>query len=199
MKEMTVFVGPTHGSKSTGALHIARRNQRLGKTVVLVRPKRSVRAYEQYGTLSTKNGETFPSHDIDTPGELSFVEDVDMIWVDEPFLFTFEQELLDFINRRRKRSEILVSSLGADCFLRPFGNVIPQLLASADKIVQCFADCDSCGEIGKATRTLALVDIKPGGIKVGATESFSACCPECWTYLLELPVEKRVENYKRNK
>lgn len=193
MKTLTIWVGPMASEKSTGALHKAKRYQRLHKKVKLFRPKISIRSHEKPGLLVTKNGESFKSIDVDSAQEIKdFSNDCEIIWIDEPFLFSDEDVLFEIIQDLRKDKDILVSSLGSDCYLNPFKTTIPRLLAVADEIKQCKADCDCCGAMNKATRTLLCVaNIPPGQIHVGGNESYGAVCPGCWTILMDLPADKR--------
>lgn len=188
-------------AKTTGALHAARRFVRLKKNVKLVRPLVSVRSHEKPGLLVTKNGESFPSIDVESAGEITDkVQDADVVWIDEPFLFDDETALFDIIQGLRKTKEILVSALGSDCYLQPFKRTMPRLLAVADDIVYCKADCDCCGAMGKATRTLICIDdIPPGQVHVGGMETYAATCPKCWTWLMSFPGgerKTRMETYQ---
>jgi len=172
------------GSKTTGALHTARRYERLGFKVVLIRPAISIRSHEKLGVLVTKNGEKFPSKECDGASDiLPLVKGYDVVWIDEPFLFKGEANLFDHVARIRETSIILISGIGCDCDQKPFGATMPRLLSVADQINWCPADCDCCGAINGATRHVILVPYTPGKPCPGGEESYCAACPECWTYL----------------
>jgi thymidine kinase len=183
-------------AKTTGALHAARRYIRMDFKVTLLRPKISLRSHEKAGLLVTKNNESFPAIDIETFDEiLPKAQSADVVWFDEIFLFPEEDKLFPLIQNLRRDKDILVSSLGADAKLSPFFKSMPQLLAVADDVIVCKADCDYCGAMGKATRTLfcadSSADIKTGDVFVGGTEAYIATCPECWSLLMELPPKSR--------
>ena len=186
MKSLTVWTGPMGSSKTTGALHAARRYQRQKLAVKLVRPINRVRQYEKHGLLVTKNGETFPATELEAASDITkSVIDADVVWIDEVFLFKDEEILYDLIQGLRKTKEILVSALSADCYLTPFKQSMPKLLAVADEIIHCKADCDLCGEMNKATRTLLCIDgIPQGQTHVGGGESYASTCPKCLTLLM---------------
>lgn len=199
MKELRVWTGPMGGAKTTGALHAARRYQRLGYNVVLIRPKVSIRAHEQHGTLVTKNGEKFPALETDTAFDVEkLAAGADVVWIDEPFLFKDEAFLFDWITNIRRNSIVLVSAIGCDCDQKPFGHTMPRLLSVADQINWCAADCDSCGDMNTATRHVILVNYVPGQPCPGGEESYCAACPECWTYLQQFPPPERRANFLRS-
>lgn len=198
MKELRVWTGPMGGSKTTGALHAARRYERLGQKVVLIRPRVSVRAHEQHGMLVTKNGEKYPAKECDDADEiLSLAEGAQVIWIDEPFLFTNEARVYEHITTIRKTSLILVSTLGCDAEHKPFFTSAPKILSVADQINWCPADCDCCGDMNAASRHVIHVNYTPGESCPGGEESFSAACPECWTYLQQFPPTERRSHFLR--
>lgn len=195
MMSLTVFCGPMGSSKTTKALHTARRYQRLNHKVVLFRPSTSRRSHESFGKLVTKNGEDFPAIETVSTEEIKpLSKEFDVVWIDEVFLFKDEDKLFDVIQDIRKDKEIIVSALGADCMMTPFGATMPKLLSVADNIIFCKADCDFCGGMNSATRTLLCVPAtREGQTFVGGTESYCACCVGCWNFLMDLPAEKRKE------
>jgi thymidine kinase len=196
MKPLYVWTGPMGAAKSTGALHAARRYQRMGKKVALIRPAISVRQHEAKGVLVTKNGESFTAFEVDSAAEVAkAAAEAEVLWVDEPFLFDDEPILFDIIQALRKEKVVLISALGADAELRPFGRTMPRLLSVADEVIHCKADCDVCGGMNQATRTLICVDYTSGEKKVGGTESYSAACPACWTFLQTVEPAKRRQHF----
>ncbi len=191
---LKVFCGPMCAAKTTGALHAARRYARHGKRVVLIRPAGSRRAHEgDPEALSTKNGESFPSFDVER------VEDIfersrgaDVVWLDEPNHFRHESRLLHIIPEIRRSSIILVSGLGATSELEPFGSSMPFFLATADDVQWRSADCDLCQTHGTATRSLYIGEApKSGQLKAGGAESYRPVCPKCWTSATALSPSER--------
>lgn len=198
---LVVYTGPMAGSKSTAALHAARRYERLGYKVVLIRPRISVRSHEQHGVLVTKNGEKYPASECDDSSEiLELAKDADVVWIDEPFLFKTESAVYDVVTTIRETSVVLVSTLGCDADQKPFFTSAPKLIAVADHVQFCNADCDSCGGFGIGTRHVIHVPYKHGEICPGGIDIFSSACPRCWNYLQQFePSERRDHFIRKNK
>jgi thymidine kinase len=173
--------GPVHAEKSTKAVQIARRYDRLHAKVVLVRPKRSVRKHERPGFLVTKSGLEYPSTEVDsTAGIAPAAYGADVVWIDEPALFPDEERLYDVVNSLRRTTPFLVSGLSATSEGEPFGTSMPRLMAVADKVILLKADCDFCGRFNIATRSICLQE-KDGQVLVGGTDVYKAACSKCWS------------------
>lgn len=184
MKKMVVFVGPVHSGKTTRALELARRIVRMGLDLVAVRPSSAIRDHEVSGRVTTKNGQSWPVVELESPAQLIDAADgADVIWVDEPMLFEGRQaqeDLVKAVRKIRKTSRVIVSGLGMTSELRRFGNAMPYLLATADEIVQCYSDCDDCLRESAATRSFYRPGPKKDKVVVGGVETYLALCPECW-------------------
>jgi len=180
-------------SKTTSALHMSRRLQRLGKSVTLVRPIKSIRDHEEKGILKTKNGESFPSTDLESSLDILSIPKSDVIWIDEPFLFPDEEKLFDVVQEIRKNTQILISSLGADVNLAPFKISVPKLLASSDEVLHFKNDCDVCLGSGIATRTLLVADLSlDNQVLVGSSNLFKSSCVNCWNEMMQISPKDRL-------
>jgi len=182
LRDLVVFTGPVHAEKSTRAAQAVSRLQRLGFVVTLVRPARSVRAHEraQPGKLVTKNGVSFPSTELETAAEIvEAASGFDVVWIDEPMLFPDEAAVFEAVQRLRRDSTVIISGLASTSELEPFGTSMPKLIAVADEVTFCKADCDRCGSFGTATRSICLRP-KAGQVLVGGEETYEAACPSCW-------------------
>jgi thymidine kinase len=197
MKALCCWVGPMRGAKSTSALHAARRYQRLGSKVVLIRPPVSVRSHERQGLLITKNGETFPALECSNSDEFGkLANGADVVWIDEPFLFDNEKEVFSNIEKLRKNKTILVSTIGCDCFQKPIWESTGKILATADKIEFCTADCDFCLKFDVASRHINLFDLEHGKSAPGG--DFATVCIACWNLLQKVPpLERSVKFIKK--
>jgi len=193
VKQLIAYTGPVHSEKSTLALRAASRHKRLKKLVVLLRPIQSIRpdpdnpeAGDRVGMLVTKNGEEFPSRDTAYARDMhAFTDGAHVVWIDEPQLWPDEVEVYDAVRRIRRRSLVIVSGLSATSELEPFGSSMPRLLAVADEIVLCKADCDACATFGIASRSRYVgAEPKQGQVKVGGAQVYDANCPSCWTSAL---------------
>ena len=207
MKRLMVWFGPTSSSKSTGALGMAHRFREQGRNVMLVRPARSVRAYEALGDFRTKDGIAWPSLDVETPEEilqLAKRDRPDVIWIDEPALFRDEQVtslppwLFSMVCELRKSYTILISGIGATSELEVFGKSLPLLMAVADEVIQCKGDCPWCDRMNVATRTVYLADEeKTTQDKVGGLEMYQPACVECWSAMQHFAPSTRRLKMKR--
>lgn len=199
MRLLRIWCGPMYAAKTTGALQVARRYARQGMKVVLIRPASSKREHElQPETLTTRNGEDFPSHDVlFAAGLRHYVENADVVWIDEPSLWEDEHELVREVSSIRQRSIVLISGLGATSELEPFGKSMPLLLAAADEVNWMTADCDACGGHGIATRSLYIGEApKDSPVRVGGTDLYRPACPDCWSRLTHLVPEERRSRLK---
>ena len=187
--ELFIWVGPVHSGKSTHALIRANRYLRLGHDVVLVRPLRSIRpdpakphSGDRPGFLVTKTGHRFPALETDD------VRDIDaaavgstVLWLDEPFMFDHPELLFEIVQRQRRERIILISTLGATNTLECISEGVSSLLGVADHRIDCKADCDYCGSLGTATRSVYVGDApKTDKVKVGGESAYKAACPTCW-------------------
>ena len=192
MKLLRVWIGCMGSAKTTSALHAAQRYQRVGKRVLLVRPTRSVRSNETQELLITRTQSSFKAMCVDRPPEiLWYSSEYDVVWVDEPALFTDEDDLYDTVQEIRKKQIVLVSGLCSTVDVAPFGISTPKIVAVADEVNHLKADCDCCGGCGIATRTLLINGEQVDGIKIGGCEAYCAVCPNCWEAFMTIPVESR--------
>jgi thymidine kinase len=183
MKRMTVFIGSVHSGKTTRALEHARRLARQGHDLVAVRPAAARRKHEPEGFIVTKGGEKWPVFELDSPKDLAEIaESASVVWIDEPMLFSAEQQLdlRVIIRNLRRTAQILVSGLGQTSELRRFGSIVAEVLCTADRIIQCFADCQECGGFDQATRSYFKTGPKVKSVSVGGSEDYDALCPGCW-------------------
>ena len=143
---------------------------------------KSVRATQgdELGMLLTKSGHRYPSIEIDSARQLKEAAvSADVVWIDEPMLFPDEAFVFDQVQRIRKRSIVLISTLSATDKMKVFGSSTCRLLAVADDVIYCKADCDGCGRMRAATRSLCVIH-KTDTVLVGGEEAYKAVCPSCW-------------------
>lgn len=182
MKLLRIWTGPVHSGKSKRALNIAKRRLSRGHDLVVVRPAAARRAHEPPNVIVTKDGETWPCFDLKHPSEmLVAAKACTDFWLDEPALFP-KDELLVFslIQKIRKHASVLISGCSQTSELQVFRSSMSMLMAVADHIEVCKADCDDCGREEGATRSWALRP-KSSQVRVGGKESYIALCRKCWT------------------
>jgi thymidine kinase len=163
--------------KSTRALNAALRLKRLGRTVVLLRPPSAQRGRDQSGLLRTKDGAEFRALE---PPMISAIKDLEAgaIWLDEPFAWPDADRLPDVLPPLMEEADILVSTISATSEGGPIHPSVSWLMAVADHVYTCYADCDGCGRLEVATRSWFVGGEKAGAIHIG--DSYISLCPECW-------------------
>lgn len=188
MRSLKIWTGPVASEKTTRALRHARRLLRRGHDIPwVIRPTKSVRDHEKdeegicTGYLVTKAKEKFPSTECETiAGILAAASDCSVVWIDEPMLFDEEPGVYDAVTEIRRTRTVLLSGCAADSDLNPFKTSFPRLISVADQVEFCRADCDGCGTLGVATRSICLIG-KDEQVLVGGEETYRPLCPRCWT------------------
>lgn len=169
--------------KSTKALLLARRLELMGLSVLLVRPECSRRKHETPGILTTKTGETWPARELDCFSVLS-LDDLgaySVLWIDEPNIFKDEKIIPRYVQAFREQVMVIVSCCPGTSELGQFGTSPAELMAVADSVVWCKADCHLCGTLGTASRSYFKLGKKTYTIHVGGDEAYEPRCPTCWT------------------
>lgn len=188
MKTLRMWVGPVASEKTTKALYAARRLvRREGCDLVLVRPKKSRRQHESGDYfLTTKAGERWPCVDIVSVQELpDAVAGATAIWLDEPFMLEEQHLIFPMVQKARETADILISTITATSEMEVISEGIAFLMAVADDVISCKADCDPCGHLSAASRSWHLAGPKSEKIVVGGEESYAPRCPECYNMELE--------------
>lgn len=182
MKSLRIWTGPVASGKTTKALHHARRLQRRGFDIPwVIRPTKSRRDHEIDGYLVTKAGEKFPSMECETVREIMDAsEGCNAIWIDEPMLFDEEPGVFAAVMRLRTNRPVLMSGCSADSDLNPFKLSFPLLIAVADRVEFCRADCDRCDTLGTATRSFFRGGTKGQQVVIGGEKVYEPLCPKCW-------------------
>lgn len=184
MKTLRVWVGPVASQKTTEALHAAKRLVRRGHDLVLVRPPCSRRKHEDSDGhfLVTKGGERWPCIEVRSALDLErAAEGATVVWIDEPFMFEDQKKLYGIVRRILEKSDVLISTIAATSEMEPISSSVSALLAIADEIIHCRADCDDCLRLGNASRSWHLTGPKAEKVKTGGEESYEPKCPSCWT------------------
>lgn len=182
MKRLLVWAGPVSSLKTTKAVMHAKRAERMGEKIALFRPTCSVRQHERQGLLVARSGLSWPSIEIDRVEQL--IDKVpagsSTIWIDEPMLFPDEHRVYEIVQKLRRNVTVMVSGCPATSELEPFGSSFPKILAVADDVEWCKADCDFTNTQGTASRSVCLKP-KKGPKLVGGEETYKPATPEAWT------------------
>jgi thymidine kinase len=186
MNRLRVWTGPVRSEKTTKAAKMAGRLARHFR-VALIRPIRAVRPHESDpNVLIAQGGERWPCHNVASALEIEPTAvslRAGVVWVDEPHLFDDEPHLFAQIQAIRLWAPVLVSGISSTDRLEPLGPSMPRILAVADEIVVCRADCEKCCEIEAATRSFDRTGTKTEAVRVGGAESYWPLCQTCWCEL----------------
>jgi thymidine kinase len=110
-----------------------------------------------------------------------------------------QKKLYAAVRRILRFADVLISTLTATSEMEPISPSVSALLAIADEIHLCRADCDDCQRLSSATRSWHLDGPKKEKVKVGGEESYEPKCPECWDNRLnasKAPLERLAEAAK---
>lgn len=132
--------------------------------------------------LVTKSGEKWPCIEVKSVLEIeTAAEGADAVWLDEPFMFDEQKKLYAVVKRVLRKSDVLISTIAATSEMEPISPSVSALLAIADEVHHCRADCDDCQRLGNASRSWHLDGPKTEKVKTGGEESYEPKCPRCWT------------------
>jgi len=161
---------------------------RQGNDLVLIRPRCSVRDHERVspGFVVTKGGgEKWPSLEVESALDIEqAAEGATVVWLDEPFMFQDQKKLYAVVKRLRRRAHVLISTITATSEMEPISPSVSALMAVADEVHLCRADCDDCQRLSVATRSWHLDGPKKEKVKVGGEDAYEPKCPSCWERLL---------------
>jgi thymidine kinase len=183
MRSLRIWTGPVASEKTTKALLAAKRLMRRGNDLVLVRPPCSRRAHEKNtGFLVTKTGDRWPCIDVVSALDIEdAVEGATALWLDEPFMFTDQKKLYAVVRRVLRKADVLISTISSTSEMEPISSSVSALLAIADEVHHCRADCDDCQRLGNASRSWHLAGPKTEKVKTGGEADYEPKCPACWT------------------
>lgn len=189
MKTLAMWIGPVSSQKTTEALQAAKRLVRRGHDLVLIRPPQSRRSHEPDDGhfLVTKGGERWPCIEVASALEIErAAEGATVVWIDEPFMFEEQRKLYAVVRRVLSHADVLISTISATSEMEPISPSVSALLAIADEIHHCRADCDDCRRFGNASRSWHLAGPKAEKVKTGGEEAYEPKCPSCWTSRLKV-------------
>jgi thymidine kinase len=104
-----------------------------------------------------------------------------VVWLDEPFMFADQKKLYGVVKRILRSADVLISTITATSEMEPISSSVSALLAIADEIHPCRADCDDCETLSAASRSWHLGGPKEEKIKEGGEEVYEPKCSGCWS------------------
>lgn len=184
---LEMIVGPMFSGKSEELIRRVRRAMIAEQQVQVFYPAQDTRANN--GSIASRNGLTVVAEQVAAIADcrdrlFSLPHLPDVVGFDEAQFFDaglvpLVEELL--VNGVR----VIIAALDLDFAGRPFGPVIPHLLAMADRVDKLTAVCAVCGSEA-AVRSQRLVDGRPATkdsplVLVGdSAEGYEARCLRCY-------------------
>lgn len=174
---LEIVLGPMFSGKSTYALSYIRRQQSIGKQVLVMKPNIDTR-YSKDDVLITHNHEQtscmiWKTTDVLNP-IIPEVRNADCIVLEEAQFF---KGLLEFIRYSMiaYSKDIVVVGLDGDAYQRPFGEIF-DCIPWATKITKLSALCKKChdGTVAPFTKRTHSQSIQQ--VDVGGSEKYESVC-----------------------
>ena len=171
---LEVVVGHMFSGKSSYALSYIRRQQAIGKTVMVIKPNIDNRYADD--CLATHNGEKIKClvWDVSKPLCAFTKLDYDCFVVEEAQFFThLEHFCFELLTTYKKN--ILIVGLDADANQRKFGEIL-DVIPLATSVTKLSALCSVCKDGTPAPYTKSLHENNLGKINIGGAEKYAAVC-----------------------
>ncbi|HSW89589.1 MAG TPA: hypothetical protein VLH19_01825 [Patescibacteria group bacterium] len=175
---LKVITGPMFAGKTTKLLTEIKS---LGHPhFVVYKPSNDTRYAKEFAV--THDGQKVPAITID-PVQPFFHEallpHMKTVFIDELNFFKFDHLYPRIKNLLSRGLDVIGAGLLYDFRKQPFGATY-QLAQQADGVEHLYANCDSCGEPAQHSYRKVANDDQ---LLVGASESYGACCDNCWEKL----------------
>lgn len=180
---LEAIFGPMYAGKSEELIRRLRRLEIGKKKVMVFKPKIDDR-YSDTDVVSHSGlkAPAFPVRGAQSiPAIVNDFLGTDVVAIDEAQFFS--KDLFQVIDDLLEKG-VTVIVAGLNQTFRGEGfNIMPELIARADKVTHVVAVCHRCGE--EATKTQRLLNGKPAPAEgdtviVGGTEQYEARCVECF-------------------
>ena len=175
---LEIILGPMFSGKSSYAISYIRRQQFIGKKVLVVKPRIDNR-YSQEAVLVSHNKEQIPCMlwDIDEPINTSLpcFRENDCIVVEEAQFFKGLKNSIEWLLLAHKKDIVLVG-LDADAYQQKFGEIL-DCIPWANNVVKLQAFCCVCkdGTLAPFTKRINR-DNNEEQICVGGQDIYQAVC-----------------------
>ena len=195
---LTFFSGPMCSGKSSAAYDLIHGDGVY--RAYLIRPRISVRAHDKPNHLVTRSGKEYPAITFEAFWQFfsnpSIAFPGDMLWLDDPFLFVDSASLASYIPALLESYPIVISSILATSELKPISSALSKVASIADSLTMLLADCEGCGAVKGASRSLYIgKEVKGCKVLVGAGNEYRPVCIDCWNRLIDFtPAHKRRES-----
>jgi thymidine kinase len=173
---LEVVVGPMFSGKSSYALSYVRRQQAIGRKVLVIKPDIDNR-YSHENVLVTHNKEEIPCMLWKTSEPLCNIKDIDYdcFVIEEAQFFNHLPHFCSYLLYGHKK-QILVVGLDACSKQKKFGEIL-DIIPMASSVTKLNALCGMCGDGTIAPFTKKL-DLEWGGqqVDVGGNDKYAAVC-----------------------
>lgn len=174
---LEIVIGPMFSGKSTYALSYIRRQESIGKKVLVIKPNIDNR-YTQRNELVTHNLEKTPCMLWDLEIPLQFrnldLKNLDSIILEEAQFFNglhkFVERLICVYSKN-----ILVVGLDGDSSQQPFGEIL-KCIPWATNVTKLNALCCKCKDGTLAPYTRRITDNISSQIDVGGSDKYESIC-----------------------
>ena len=182
---ITVISGPMFSGKSEDLLARLKRATYAKKTVLVVKPKKDLRAVDEIVSRRLREEEkkfqkysSMPAHTVSDKDELMALENsgCHVLGVDEVQFFSeWFVEVVKYL-AWEKGINVIASGLDLDAWRNPFG-IMPQLIAISDIAPKLNAICFKCGNEARFTQKLSGSKAQ---IEIGDADKYEARCGDCY-------------------
>lgn len=174
---LEVVLGPMFSGKSTYALSYIRRQNAIGKKVVVIKPDIDNR-YSQDSVLVTHNHEQSPCimWNVNEPLNpmTSDVRNADCIVLEEAQFFKGLKDFVMYTLESYKKNILLVG-LDGDALQSPFGDIL-HCIPMATHVTKLCAFCRYCKDGTLAPFTRRICQNTSQQIDVGGSEKYESVC-----------------------
>lgn len=172
-----IVIGPMFSGKSTYALSYIRRQQSIGKQVLVMKPNIDTR-YSKDNVLVTHNYEqtscmVWPISDLLNP-IIPEIRQADSIVLEEAQFFVGLKNFVSYVLRVYKKT-VLVVGLDGDANQKPFGEVL-DCIPWASSVTKLNALCRHCRNGTIAPYTKRIQDDTSVQVDVGGSDKYESVC-----------------------
>ena len=175
---LEIIVGPMFSGKSSYAISYIRRQQFIGKKILVVKPQIDNR-YSQDAVLVSHNKEQIPCMlwDINEPlnTSLPYFRESDCIVIEEAQFFKGLKNGITWLLRAHKKNIVLIG-LDGDAYQKKFGEIL-DCIPWANRVVKLEALCCVCRDGTPAPFTKRIGEANSETqICVGGQDMYQAVC-----------------------
>lgn len=178
--KLTVIAGPMFSGKTSKLLAMISVFERMGYTVLTVKPAIDVR-YSMREEIHSHDHRTSDAIVVNGESPEEIITHItnhtpDKIIFDEVQFFDSEKIKQVILELKKKKYHVIAAGLMYDYERKPFG-ATTDLVGLADERIELYAVCQKCGS--KARHSERVKGSKKSTIDVGAANKYIAVCEKC--------------------